>query len=102
MPTDANENSSSSTSMTTNTDNHNNNNNGRLSIDVQSPPLSSSPQTLTMHRSDSPLQILPKQLDKLRRFLSTLFYFGLDISDDIGERVRALILALVVSSKLNI
>ncbi len=94
MPTDTNENSTTSTSMTTVTDTTNNNNGS--SITRQStPPLSSSTQTTTI-RSNSPIQTLSKQLDKLRRFLSTLYYFGSDISNDIGERVRALILALVV------
>ncbi len=95
MPTDTNENSSPLTSMTTVTDN---NGSSSTSITTQSPPLSSSsppPQT-TAVRSNSPIQTLSKQLDKLRRFLSTLYYFGSDISNDIGERVRALVLALVV------
>ena len=38
-----------------------------------------------------------KQLAKLKRFLTTLQQFGSDISTEIGERVRALVLALVVS-----
>ena len=38
-----------------------------------------------------------KQINKLKRFLSTLYHFGSDISHEIGERVRALILALIVS-----
>jgi len=40
-----------------------------------------------------------KQLAKLKRFLTTLQQFGSDISTEIGERVRALVLALVVSLK---
>jgi predicted PurR-regulated permease PerM len=48
-------------------------------------------------RPNSPLQSSIKQLNKLKRFLSTLYHFGSDISNEIGERVRALILALVVS-----
>lgn len=108
MPTDTNENSSSITSMSTVVnDSKNNNNDGVSSSSItitspttnhtQSPPLSSSLQTPTTTRSISPTQIPPKQLDKLRCFLSTLYYFGADISNDIGEHVRALILALVVS-----
>ena len=38
-----------------------------------------------------------KQINKLKRFLSTLYHFGSDISNETGERVRALILALIVS-----
>jgi hypothetical protein len=102
MPTDTNENSSTSASMITVTENSNN---GSSSITttiatnhIQSPP---SPQATTI-RSNSPIQTSLKQLDKLRRFLSTLYYFGSDISNDVGERVRALILALVVSFLLFI
>ena len=96
MPTDTNENSNLSTSMTTVTDNTNGTSSALLT--TQSSPLSTSPPShqTTAVRSTSPIQTLSKQLDKLRRFLSTLYYFGSDISDDIGERVRALVLALVV------
>ena len=90
MPTDTNEILSPSTSMTTVTEN--NNGISSTTINTQSP---SPPQTTTL-RSNSPSQTSPKQLDKLRRFLSTLYYFGSDISSEIGERVRALILALIV------
>ena len=38
-----------------------------------------------------------RQLSKLKRFLTTLIQFGMDISVEIGERVRSLVLALVVS-----
>ena len=37
------------------------------------------------------------QLNKLKRFLSTVQQFADDISPDIGDRVRVLVLALVVS-----
>lgn len=39
-----------------------------------------------------------RQLCKLKRFLTTLQQFGNDISPEIGERVRSLVLGLVVSS----
>ncbi|XP_037373942.1 protein CBFA2T3 [Talpa occidentalis] len=39
-----------------------------------------------------------RQLSKLKRFLSTLQQFGGDISPEIGERVRALVLGLVNST----
>ncbi|CAF3628568.1 unnamed protein product [Rotaria sp. Silwood1] len=52
-------------------------------------------QTPTPTQSNSPLQSTSKQLNKLRRFLSTLYYFGSDISNEIGERVRALMLAVI-------
>lgn len=38
-----------------------------------------------------------RQLCKLKRFLTTLQQFGNDISPEIGERVRSLVLGLVVS-----
>ena len=41
-----------------------------------------------------------KQLSKLKRFLTTLQQFASDISPEIGDRVRNLVLSLVVS-KLN-
>jgi len=39
-----------------------------------------------------------RQLSKLKRFLTTLQQFGNDISPEIGDSVRSLVLALVVSS----
>lgn len=42
-----------------------------------------------------------RQLCKLKRFLTTLQQFGNDISPEIGERVRSLVLGLVVSSEEN-
>lgn len=40
-----------------------------------------------------------RQLSKLKRFLTTLQQFGNDISPEIGERVRTLVLGLVVSKQ---
>lgn len=40
-----------------------------------------------------------RQLSKLKRFLTTLQQFGSDISPEIGERVRGLVMNLVVSLK---
>jgi hypothetical protein len=99
MPTDTNENPIALTTMTTVADS---NNNESSTNHIPSPPLSSSLQTSTTTRANSPVQTPSKQLDKLRRFLSTLYYFGSDISNEIGERVRTLILALVVSSPMRI
>lgn len=42
-----------------------------------------------------------RQLSKLKRFLTTLQQFGSDISPEIGERVRTLVLALVVSENFR-
>jgi len=38
-----------------------------------------------------------RQLAKMRRFLTTIVQFGSDISTETGERVKNLVLALVVS-----
>ena len=38
-----------------------------------------------------------KQLSKLKRFLTSMVQFGRDISNEVHDRVRLLILALVVS-----
>lgn len=43
-----------------------------------------------------------RQLCKLKRFLTTLQQFGNDISPEIGERVRSLVLGLVVSSDSSV
>lgn len=41
-----------------------------------------------------------RQLSKLKRFLTTLQQFGNDISPEIGDNVRSLVLALVVGALL--
>lgn len=51
-------------------------------------------------RSTSPTQSPSRQVNKLKRFLSTLYHFGSDLSRDVAERVRTLILALLVSLTL--
>lgn len=43
-----------------------------------------------------------RQLSKLKRFLTTLQQFGNDISPEIGERVRTLVLGLVVSTQKSV
>lgn len=43
-----------------------------------------------------------RQLSKLKRFLTTLMQFGSDISPEIGERVRGLVMNLVVCTKAHI
>lgn len=43
-----------------------------------------------------------RQLSKLKRFLTTLQQFGNDISPEIGDSVRSLVLALVVNSLFRI
>ena len=57
------------------------------------------PSPPAMGNSTSAQQLPPacgaRQLSKLKRFLTTLQQFGSDISPEIGERVRSLVLGLV-------
>jgi hypothetical protein len=82
MPTDSNESSISSSTTT-----------------LVVPSMSTSTTSITNYsQPNSPLQSSStKQSNKLKHFLSSLYHFGSDISNEIGERVRALILALIVS-----
>ncbi|CAN0368695.1 unnamed protein product [Lampetra fluviatilis] len=50
------------------------------------------------HQQPVPAACGARQLSKLKRFLATLQQFGSDISPEIGERVRGLVLGLVNSS----
>ncbi|XP_015280730.1 PREDICTED: protein CBFA2T2 isoform X1 [Gekko japonicus] len=58
-------------------------------------PSSSSSSSLT--NQQLPATCGARQLSKLKRFLTTLQQFGNDISPEIGEKVRTLVLALVNS-----
>ena len=58
-------------------------------------PASSTSSALT--NQQLPATCGARQLSKLKRFLTTLQQFGNDISPEIGEKVRTLVLALVVS-----
>ncbi|XP_074646012.1 protein CBFA2T1-like [Tubulanus polymorphus] len=59
------------------------------------------PSPPSMGNTTSSQQLPPacgaRQLSKLKRFLTTLMQFGSDISPEIGERVRTLVLGLVNS-----
>ncbi|KAM9372258.1 protein CBFA2T2 [Phaethornis superciliosus] len=59
-------------------------------------PSSSSSSSLT--NQQLPATCGARQLSKLKRFLTTLQQFGNDISPEIGEKVRSLVLALVNST----
>uniref|UniRef100_A0A8C3NE89 Uncharacterized protein n=1 Tax=Geospiza parvula TaxID=87175 RepID=A0A8C3NE89_GEOPR len=59
-------------------------------------PSSSSSSSLT--NQQLPATCGARQLSKLKRFLTTLQQFGNDISPEIGEKVRTLVLALVNST----
>uniref|UniRef100_A0A8C5QZR2 CBFA2/RUNX1 partner transcriptional co-repressor 2 n=1 Tax=Leptobrachium leishanense TaxID=445787 RepID=A0A8C5QZR2_9ANUR len=68
-----------------------------------SPPQRSSSGPSSSSSSSLANQQLPatcgvRQLSKLKRFLTTLQQFGNDISPEIGEKVRTLVLALVNST----
>ncbi|CAB1339512.1 unnamed protein product [Coregonus sp. 'balchen'] len=74
-----------------------------LRMHVPSPPSSTlSSGALTAHGARGEEQLPPacgaRQLCKLKRFLTTLQQFGNDISPEIGERVRSLVLGLVNST----
>lgn len=56
----------------------------------------SSPSSLVNASQQLPPACGARQLSKLKRFLTTLQQFGSDISPEIGERVRTLVLGLVV------
>ncbi|XP_052817387.1 protein CBFA2T1-like isoform X1 [Mya arenaria] len=77
-----------------------NNNSGELSpvtpgmMNGQVPSPTSTP---TSSSQQLPPACGARQLSKLKRFLTTLQQFGSDISPEIGERVRALVLGLVNS-----
>ncbi|KAJ7426804.1 Protein CBFA2T2 [Willisornis vidua] len=61
-------------------------------------PSSSSSSSLT--NQQLPATCGARQLSKLKRFLTTLQQFGNDISPEIGEKVRTLVLALVANLPL--
>ena len=56
-----------------------------------------SPPSMANSAQQLPPACGARQLSKLKRFLTTLQQFGSDISPEIGERVRSLVLGLVVS-----
>ena len=66
---------------------------GSMNGRTPSPPSLSS----TVANQQLPPACGARQLSKLKRFLTTLQQFGSDISPEIGERVRSLVLGLVVS-----
>ncbi|KAI0213120.1 Protein CBFA2T3 [Lamellibrachia satsuma] len=80
---------------------------GSLHNHTPSPPSAMAPGALsagpmaTQQQQQLPPACGARQLSKLKRFLTTLQQFGSDISGEIGERVRSLVLALV-NSQLTI
>ena len=54
-------------------------------------------QPIIQNSQQMPASFGAKQLNKLKRFLTTLQQFAADISPEIGDRVRNLILSLIVS-----
>jgi hypothetical protein len=75
------------------------------SVFLPPPPLPSPPlqqqQPMTSNSQQMPASFGAKQLNKLKRFLTTLQQFAADISPEIGDRVRNLILSLIVSVNIN-
>jgi hypothetical protein len=75
------------------------------SVFLPPPPLPSPPlqqqQPMTSNSHQMPASFGAKQLNKLKRFLTTLQQFAADISPEIGDRVRNLILSLIVSANRN-
>ncbi|KAM6979855.1 protein CBFA2T2 [Aplochiton taeniatus] len=61
-------------------------------------PSSSSSSSSSLANQQLPATCGARQLSKLKRFLTTLQQFGNDISPEIGESVRSLVLALVNST----
>ncbi|RXM99778.1 Protein CBFA2T1 [Acipenser ruthenus] len=76
----------------------------RLTPPTMPPPPTTqgAPRTSSFTPTTSNQQLPPacgaRQLSKLKRFLTTLQQFGNDISPEIGERVRTLVLGLVNST----
>ncbi|CAG2107053.1 unnamed protein product, partial [Medioppia subpectinata] len=83
-----------------------NNTNGNHSppnhIQSGKPSLSPSPPSSHMscrsHPNPSDSVSSVRQISKLKRFLSTLYQFGVDISPEVGDRVKALIIGLINST----
>ena len=65
------------------------------------PPLPSQQAQASSSQHQMPASFGAKQLNKLKRFLTTLQQFAADISPEIGDRVRNLILCLIVSNSIN-
>ena len=67
------------------------------SVNGGTPSPPSSMNSATSAGQEVPPACGARQLSKLKRFLTTLQQFGSDISPEIGERVRGLVMGLVVS-----
>jgi hypothetical protein len=67
-----------------------------------SPLGTTSPPTVGNGANQLPPACGARQLSKLKRFLTTLQQFGSDISPEIGERVRGLVLNLVVCDTISL
>lgn len=65
------------------------------------PPQTSSAASTPQAATPILLTDTSKELSKLRKFLGALYQFGQDTSSECGDRVRSLILSLVVSFKNN-
>jgi hypothetical protein len=75
-------------------------NSGKTSSSPSPPNSHVTSRSLSTSNTNDSVSIGPssvRQISKLKRFLTTLFQFANDISVDVGERVRALIIGLVVN-----
>ncbi|KAG8446294.1 hypothetical protein GDO86_013938 [Hymenochirus boettgeri] len=72
--------------------------NGAPSPPQRSSNVPSSSSSSSLANQQLPATCGVRQLSKLKRFLTTLQQFGNDISPEIGEKVRTLVLALVNST----
>jgi len=72
---------------------------GASGREARSPSSTAVTATTTTTSSGGDSTAAQGQLNKLKRFLATVQQFADDIAPDIGDRVRSLVLALVVSLK---
>ncbi|EEC19586.1 eto/mtg8/nervy, putative [Ixodes scapularis] len=98
-PSDSNP-GSSCTGVSSSTANNGTTANGPVLAAAVASPAGTSPLTSSADGAPTTGSLLlgARQLNKVKRFLTTLQQFGSDVAPDVGERVHALILGLVSST----
>ncbi|CAN8009686.1 unnamed protein product [Ixodes pacificus] len=98
-PSDSNP-GSSCTGVSSSTANNGTTANGPVLATAVASPAGTSPLTSSADGAPTAGSLLlgARQLNKVKRFLTTLQQFGSDVAPDVGERVHALILGLVSST----
>lgn len=98
-PSDSNP-GSSCTGVSSSTANNGTTANGPVLAAAVASPAGTSPLTSSADGAPTAGSLLlgARQLNKVKRFLTTLQQFGSDVAPDVGERVHALILGLVSST----